>query len=332
MSCRRAFELDPVEFLADPRSREFGDFVDHYPRCPECSAEVRAWTELQVGLADAGQAHPEPATLLQLQRHPESLGETRARVAAHVAHCRTCSEELEALRRFESQPRPVAVSSRRRGSLRAALSRLRGLVLHPAFAYALVLLLLVPALRDRGFVPVGEPKLAPPEAPAAQPSEVRGNAAARRPPQRERSLAPPRAVRPPSPSGTLGRVEADTRAAAPRPEAEPHMAEGAPLRGLAGAAARPAKARSLAPRFDPASGSLEVRLPAALDPGTPLWVRVTSEDGQRELRERRTLAAQESALRVELPRAWQRPGSYRVELRIGEGEDARVLAGRVRIP
>src|SRR4030095_11636575 len=46
MSCRRAYDLDLAAFFADPRAPELAEFVEHYPRCPECAAEARAWREV----------------------------------------------------------------------------------------------------------------------------------------------------------------------------------------------------------------------------------------------------------------------------------------------
>ena len=51
MSCRSSFEIELPEFLAEPGAAAFDEFRAHYPRCPECAAEVRAWTSLDAQLA-----------------------------------------------------------------------------------------------------------------------------------------------------------------------------------------------------------------------------------------------------------------------------------------
>jgi len=56
MACRKAFDVDLVACLLDAGRPEWTEFREHYPRCPECAAEVRTWTELQSSLAPP---HPE---------------------------------------------------------------------------------------------------------------------------------------------------------------------------------------------------------------------------------------------------------------------------------
>jgi anti-sigma factor RsiW len=97
MTCRRAFDVDLAGFLRDPRASELADFVDHYPRCPDCSAEVRAWTEVHLGLAGH---HPDAAELLAYQ-DGTLAGDARAVVDRHLETCPSCGEELRALRRFD---------------------------------------------------------------------------------------------------------------------------------------------------------------------------------------------------------------------------------------
>jgi hypothetical protein len=96
MSCRRSFDIDLAAFLRDPHARELADFVDHYPRCPWCAAEVRAWTEVHHAFAPP---HLEPARLLAY-RAGALAGADRDRVDRHVAGCRSCAEELRALDGF----------------------------------------------------------------------------------------------------------------------------------------------------------------------------------------------------------------------------------------
>jgi hypothetical protein len=168
MSCRKAFDIDLAAFLSDAGGDEFAEFRGHYPVCADCSAEVRTWTDLhallQAGPAGPSGGHPEPEVLLRYEQRDPPLGSAEtARVERHLARCNTCREELTALRRFDfsalstevAQPEPV------RSRLADLLTGLRGLLLHPAFAYALVLILLYPTVTSYLEGPgVPEPSLA----------------------------------------------------------------------------------------------------------------------------------------------------------------------------
>ena len=81
MACERSQDLDLSAFLAAPRDEEFEDFRHHYPRCAECAAEVRAWTELHEALAPA---HPDPERLAGYQALPPA---ERALLDRHLAGC-----------------------------------------------------------------------------------------------------------------------------------------------------------------------------------------------------------------------------------------------------
>ena len=150
MSCRRAEEIDLLEFVADGAAdgAGFAAFREHYPTCRECSAEVHAFTELHLALvADSG--HPAAATLARFEARRLREAERRA-VESHLAACPSCRDEVAAVRGSslpELEPaRPVGTP----GGLVGLLERLRALVMHPGFAYAIVLLLLVyPALSGR---------------------------------------------------------------------------------------------------------------------------------------------------------------------------------------
>src|SRR5947199_8359019 len=150
MSCRRAFDLDLADFVAGSARPEWAEFRAHYARCAECSAEVRAWTELHLLLQAPG-AHPAEAMLLRFETEPSRLSANERRgVEEHLARCPSCRDELTALRRFDFtalEPKAAAAPARAPRPSFAAL--LRRLVLHPAFAYAIVLLLLYPALEGR---------------------------------------------------------------------------------------------------------------------------------------------------------------------------------------
>ena len=54
MACRQATEIDLAVFLLEPGGPEWTEFRTHYPQCQACAAEVRAWTELQSMLVEAG--------------------------------------------------------------------------------------------------------------------------------------------------------------------------------------------------------------------------------------------------------------------------------------
>jgi anti-sigma factor RsiW len=154
MSCRRAFDIDLAAFLANPREAELADFVDHYPVCPECAAEVRTWTELEATLREAppsAPAHPEPEQLARFAEAPNSIAASeRGPLDAHLAACPICRDEVAGLRRFLETGVPAApdrvadaaLVPRGAGPLRA----LRRLLWHPGFAYAALGLVLVSTL------------------------------------------------------------------------------------------------------------------------------------------------------------------------------------------
>lgn len=97
MTCRRAYELDLLAFLSDPRNAAWDDFRSHYPRCADCAPEVAAWTALHATL----DRHPEPAELLRWNDGPSALATAeQVRVARHVERCASCRDELRALGRF----------------------------------------------------------------------------------------------------------------------------------------------------------------------------------------------------------------------------------------
>jgi hypothetical protein len=161
MKCRRAFETDLLAVLRG----EGGDleFLAHYPTCADCAAELRVWGELDAMLragVPAPAAHPSEEALLAFVDAPATLAaDARAEVERHLAVCRTCADEVGSLRHFEPSqvdapvaqvappvradvpPRPPADHASDRGWLGR-------LVWHPAFAYALVVALLVPLVRS----------------------------------------------------------------------------------------------------------------------------------------------------------------------------------------
>src|SRR5438132_3213624 len=146
MSCLRAFDVDLADFVASSARPEWAEFRAHYARCAECSAEVRAWTELHL-LLQPPAAHPAEELLLRFETERDRLpaAERRA-VEEHLARCPSCKDELAALRRFDFASLEARAAASPPASFAALLRRL---VLHPAFAYAIVLLLLYPALEGR---------------------------------------------------------------------------------------------------------------------------------------------------------------------------------------
>jgi len=148
MICRRAFEIDLGGFLEDPRADAFADFRDHYPRCPDCSAEVGAWTELEVELRARNDArHPGPE---QLARFPEGLdARERIGVERHLVECAACRDELRALEAFVPESLPGAGTQRRAkggGRLRHGWAALGRLAWSPGFAYAALAAVLLPTI------------------------------------------------------------------------------------------------------------------------------------------------------------------------------------------
>jgi hypothetical protein len=179
MKCRRAFEADLLAVLRG----EGGDveFLAHYPSCSDCAAELRVWGDLEAMLqagAPAAESHPTEADLLAFVDAPATLAaETRGELERHVTACRTCADEIGSVRRFD--PGRLAATTKPVGhaapdalpQARAAASVapravepnaapplaehpmrvgwLGRLVWHPAFAYALVVVLLVPVLRGQ---------------------------------------------------------------------------------------------------------------------------------------------------------------------------------------
>src|SRR5262249_43694476 len=112
----------------------------------------------------------------------------------HLATCAGCAEELRALRRFDAvRPSAPMTNSARRASP-SPVRRIGRMLWHPAVAYAVALLLLVPVLVQRPW------ETAPPRTsrPAPRPE-----------PERLAPAPPPRSI------------EADRPAPPPAPAAEP---------------------------------------------------------------------------------------------------------------
>ncbi len=174
MACRRSQDIDLPAFLADPRQEGFAEFRRHYPGCPDCSAELRVWTELHEALAAQ---HPEPE---RLARYGDLEAVERAAIDRHAARCAGCREELAMLAAFdpamvvsEALVRPRAPSLLER--LRASLAPVGRVVWHPAFAYGLlgvILLPLVLRLATSPSAPMGDQLFAAADRAAPDPARL----------------------------------------------------------------------------------------------------------------------------------------------------------------
>lgn len=165
MKCQQAFALDLAAFVVDPSADAWAGFRAHYPGCIDCAAEVAVWDEMQTFLRSGGPGtttvHPPKELLLRYAEHRASLSAIEAAlVGKHLASCRTCPDELAALRTFDFSvvsPAMVPHVPRWGAVARAMVASMRSLVLHPAVAYALVLLLLYPAVMQLRLVARGVP-------------------------------------------------------------------------------------------------------------------------------------------------------------------------------
>ncbi len=282
MTCRRAFEADLPAVLHGESAD--ADFLAHYPTCPACATEVGVWRELDGMLRTRTpdvERHPEPETLVAFADAAATLGgDVRAEVERHLASCRLCADELKALAGFDparlGAPVPIAPAPRPE---RSALARI---VWHPAFAYALVAVLLVPivlerwpqmetrfaedkapaepesallAERDGSARPVAPPPPAAPAAQAAPPAQPRRESAPKEKAARyadptEEELVRSRESRQISKMGrALADADAprDTGAVARAPRMKAPLAGAAPAGGVAENAAPRALAETVVP-------------------------------------------------------------------------------------
>ena len=337
MSCRRAFDVDLADFVASSARPEWAEFRAHYARCAECSAEVRAWTELHL-LLQPPAAHPAEELLLRFETERDRLPAAERRlVEEHLARCPSCKDELAALRRFDFASLEARAAASPAVSFAAFLRRL---VLHPAFAYAIVLLLLYPALEgrlpSRGQQAAREDRQAVADRPAGK------SAPAARQPEREPSAPANLArsendvlmrARKETPTPALGgRLQAGGEGGAERAERladekariESELLEKAERSSETRAATpEPAGWKALALSAPGAPADVGARdlgtglvlmltLPDAARSGA-VEVRVLDARGEREMRERFARAGERVAMR--LPAAWLTPGTYTAELR-----------------
>jgi anti-sigma factor RsiW len=311
MSCRRAYDLDLAAFLADPRAPELAEFVEHYPRCPECAAEVRAWTEVHLALASR---HPAPAELLAY--HDGSLGaDARAMVGRHLATCPACAEELRAVQRFDVTRVPAALAPRpRRATPAGSVARRIGRVLwHPAVAYAVALLLLVPVLAQRPW------ETPPPAREPAPAGDAEGLAPASRPRsvvETTRPVTPAQSAEPRQhdaaqspPMRTFGTQELARSQPAPAPPAGAAAPDAAAKRDMPAT-----RAAAPGPILEEDGRTLAIPLAPALRSRDRVEVRIRDAGGTRELRQQVAPSDGADRLLVELPREWLTPGDWTVEV------------------
>jgi len=311
MSCRRAFDVDLVACLLDRARPEWQAFRDHYPTCADCAAEVRTWTELHGELTPA---HPDPATLVRYEDDPATLhADERSAIADHLAECPGCRDEVRTLRvtdlaalvragqsvagaHGDSAPPPRPTRGPRR------LGRRLGAVLwSPGFAYAVVLLLLVPTLAPlRSLLSTSIPS-----SPVASPSVA----------------SAPRDDQAAKLDG-LASLADDAQVAQLRAE-PPTAAETAST--FAAGAREDRQEAPVWPRLNmtpdtahlviAASPGLIVSLPMPGDDVTagPTTLRIRDAAGQRALREE-YFGAPTHRIALRVPSDWLRPGRYVVEL------------------
>jgi hypothetical protein len=358
MACRRAFDLDLVACLLDRERPEWREFRDHYPRCPECAAEVRTWTELHT---HPDPDHVEPAALLAFEDAPGTLATAeRRRIGTHLEACASCRDELTTLRGTDvatlvrGEVRPATPSRRWR------MPSPRGVLMHPAFAYGLLLLLVLPTAW-----PLVREQVAPRPAAAPPPAEARGETSHAAlgddtTPHFEREAPALDLFRGDSPAGAAARqdeaparapeeqnaesrLRALGRAEQPAP-ATPEAVQARTKRSaVAKAAPEPVVQDALQEADEGATNDttwptvmldpkvdtvvsvtgpgLLVRMPiptAALTAGLA-EVRVRDRSGSREMREQH-FGPPAHAAEIRLPAAWLTPGTYRVDLLLGGDE------------
>jgi len=350
MSCRRAFDLDLVACLLDRDRPEWRAFRDHYPHCPECAAEVRTWTELHEELAPS---HVAPGELLAYEDAPGTLAAAeRRRIGAHLEGCPPCRDELATLRAtdvsaFVRATPPPAKARRRRQFLWPSV---RGVLAHPAFAYGLVMLLVLPAVW-----PLVRDQVAPRPA-AERPLPAAGavadeETAASSGPRPAPATASEDALREQdAPAGAVFRdgARADVAEPARVGEARTTRSETA-NRPAAPAEQELAKARARTEEQAFADGAyatdadaswptvqlepdvatvvsvtgqgLVVRMPMPTTAVTAglAEVRVRDRSGRREIREQH-FGPPAHAAAIRLPAAWLTPGTYHVDLLLGGDE------------
>ena len=108
MECPIRDETDFAGYLLQPDSPEWEPFRRHYPTCPECAAELAAWTRLEEGArraaASEAPSHPREERLLALQDDPRSLdGQERTSLEEHLLRCAQCRDALQAVTGLDAE-------------------------------------------------------------------------------------------------------------------------------------------------------------------------------------------------------------------------------------
>jgi hypothetical protein len=317
MTCRKAFDLDLVACLLDAGRPEWMEFREHYPRCPDCAAEVRTWSELQGGL---GTPHPSANDLVRYESRANDMEpEARKAVAAHIATCRACRDELRALRAFD--PRTVAAAGPAPSRPARRWWSPARVVLHPAFAYGLALALAFPLLAPRLRVLVERRT----ELPAPRGAGGAGEPAASDRLSQGLEVQPPATEPPAAPPTRSAGARPMAKAAAPAAEGIAMRQEAASGAGDDWPVVVLTPAREVAVPLPPQGLIVRVAPPRsqpAIPPGLG-WLRVRDAAGRRELREQQ-FGAPGSNAEIRVPAAWLELGSYRVDLVLGD--DSRPVA------
>jgi len=353
MACRKAFDLDLVACLLDAGRPEWMEFREHYPRCAECAAEVRTWTELQSSLAPP---HPGPEELIRFESRANDLPpDARTAIGAHIATCRSCRDELRALRAFD--PRSMAAGGEQAKPRRRWWRGMGRLVLHPAVAYGIALALAIPLLFDAVGGRVTDKMAAFRAGGAGERKKVKEEVLARQSSDRLQSAPAATLEAKPAPPGY--EAEGYGAPSAPAaPPAAPAAARPSDTLALAKAAAAPERRREamagnqarrdgapdderpvvvLTPDREvvlqaPAQGLVLRLAPPRSQPAVPpglAWLRVRDAAGRRELREQQ-FGSPGSSAEIRVPAGWLEPGSYRADILLGD--DARpITVARFRI-
>ncbi len=350
MKCRRAFEADVVAALHGAAGGDDGDFLAHAEACADCAAEVRVWRELDAMLrtgAVDGTAHPEPEALVAFVDDAKRAPGRRAEIERHLTSCRVCADEVRSLRGLDAAALalPAAASPTPHPTATGGI-HIGRVLWHPAFAYALVVVLLVPLLRSqmprlREETRAVDARREPPAAKAAEPvppGAATGVVADAAP------AAPPRAA-PPAQAPGAATVERARQLA----DAESSRRTNEPGRGAPSAAERKEEShmhdqllagepRAAAPAGASAAAGARTRIVlevqpqrpsmfAAIPPGRPVLLRIVppgdlapgpvaiqvrGRANQRTLDRR--VENHADAIAVDIPADWLVPGDYAVTL------------------
>lgn len=205
-------------------------------------------------------------------------------------------------------------------TLRRLLLGLRRVVLHPAVACGLVLLLLYPLVTS---LIADRSRRAPVETSLEAERSRRAAESAR--PERE----------PATPS-------ADAAPRGPAPEAASRPSTPGRSSGTESGSARARRRVTLSRVGTPvelelgqAQGGLALRMrpPHFSERGAAARVRIVSPDASRELQEAASVGLGDGMVEIRIPEGWLEPGAYRVEVTVGEpgSEAQRLILYRFRV-